>query len=159
MIRGALAGAVAGLVAAWAMESFQAAWTRPSQTVEPAASRRRDGQATVNVATAVAEPMLERRLSEGEKEVAGETVHYAFGGINGAIYGALVDVVPPLRAFNGMLFGTALWLGADELMLWGLGISKKPTEHQPSQHVYALASHLVYGLTLETVRRAIRWSA
>jgi putative membrane protein len=86
-------------------------------------------------------------------------VHYAFGAINGAIYGVLADALPPGRAANGMLFGAALWLGADEIMLWGLGISKKPTEYAASTHVYALASHLVYGLTLETVRRAIRWLA
>jgi hypothetical protein len=44
-------------------------------------------------------------------------------------------------------------------MLWKLGIAKRPTEFPSTTHVYALASHLVYGLTLETVRRAIRWLA
>jgi len=37
-----------------------------------------------------------------------------------------------------------------------LGLSKGPTEYPLSIHVYALASHFVYGLTAEAVRRAVR---
>jgi putative membrane protein len=186
VLQGALAGAVSGLIAAWAMESFQAAWTNAGDQIQrqrvltrEGAGRRRgakggpedpaamdlpreDGHAepaTVKVASAVAEPLLDRELTEEEKPVASELVHYGFGAFNGAVYGALADVLPPVRAANGLLFGATLWLAADELMLWGLRISKKPTAYPASTHVYALASHLVYGLTLETVRRTLRWMA
>ena len=37
-----------------------------------------------------------------------------------------------------------------------LGLSKPPTEVPVSKHVYALASHFVYGLTTDLVRRAVR---
>jgi putative membrane protein len=114
----------------------------------------------VKVASAIAEPVLDRELSDEEKPVAGELVHYGFGGFNGALYGALAEIpLLPVRAFNGMLFGATLWLVADEVMLWKLGLTRKPSEYPSTTHVYALASHLVYGLTLETVRRAIRWLA
>jgi putative membrane protein len=115
---------------------------------------------TVKVASAIAEPVLDRELTEEEKPVAGELVHYGFGGFNGALYGALAEVpLLPIRAFNGMLFGATLWLVADEYVVWKLGIRKEEPAFPSMTHAYALASHLVYGLTLETVRRAIRWLA
>jgi hypothetical protein len=179
-----MAGAVAGLVAAWAMESFQIAWTnttthvvRQRVLVREGAGDRRGAKdehedparmdpppegngeepSTVKVATAVAEPLIDRELTEDERQAAGEVVHYAFGGVNGAIYGALADVIPFVRVGTGTVFGMGVWLAADELMLWKLGISKKPTAYPGSTHLYAFASHLVYGFTLEAVRRAIRW--
>jgi hypothetical protein len=36
------------------------------------------------------------------------------------------------------------------------GLSRKPSEYPASIHTYAFASHLVYGLTTEIVRRAVR---
>jgi hypothetical protein len=37
-----------------------------------------------------------------------------------------------------------------------LGLAKGPTEYPVSTHAYALASHLVYGMTAEMSRRALR---
>ena len=56
----------------------------------------------------------------------------------------------------GLPFGAAFWLLADETAVPLLGLSKGPTEYPLSTYAYALASHLVYGLTAEAVRRAVR---
>jgi putative membrane protein len=56
----------------------------------------------------------------------------------------------------GLPFGAAFWLLADEVSVPLLGLSKGPTEYPVSTHVYALASHLVYGVTAEMSRRALR---
>jgi hypothetical protein len=45
---------------------------------------------------------------------------------------------------------------ADELAVPRAGLSKPPKEIPLTTHVYALASHLVYGWITETVRRAVR---
>ena len=45
---------------------------------------------------------------------------------------------------------------ADELAVPAAGLSKPPKEIPLTTHVYALASHLVYGWITETVRRAVR---
>ena len=37
-----------------------------------------------------------------------------------------------------------------------LGLSKWPAEYPVSTHLYGLASHVVYGLTAELLRGAIR---
>ena len=64
-------------------------------------------------------------------------------------------VSPEVTAGAGLPFGTAFWLVADETAVPLLGLAKGPTEYPVSTHVYALASHLVYGLTAELVRRVV----
>jgi hypothetical protein len=55
-----------------------------------------------------------------------------------------------------MAFGAALWVAADEHMVLKLGLRENEPPFPSTMHAYALASHLVYGLTLETVRRLVR---
>jgi putative membrane protein len=142
VLRGALAGAIAGLVGAYAMKRFQALWTdterraRPKQT----ASAARDEPATVKAAERVVERVLNAELPDEVKPVAGEAVHYGMGMFSGTIYGAVAEVVPIVRAGSGLLFGAALWWVA----------------YPPPTHGYALSSYLVYGFVTETVRRVLR---
>jgi uncharacterized membrane protein YagU involved in acid resistance len=74
----------------------------------------------------------------------------------GGVYGALTELSPKVASGAGMPFGAALWLAADEVAVPALGLSKKPTESPAPIHAYALASHLVYGLTTDLVRRVVR---
>jgi hypothetical protein len=37
-----------------------------------------------------------------------------------------------------------------------LGLSDKPAAYRLSTHLYGLVSHVVYGVTTETVRRMVR---
>ena len=78
------------------------------------------------------------------------------GAASGAIYGGVAELVPDVTAGAGMPFGAAVWLVADDITLPAVGLAKWPTEYPVSTHAYALASHLVYGLTTEAVRRAAR---
>jgi uncharacterized membrane protein YagU involved in acid resistance len=48
------------------------------------------------------------------------------------------------------------WLVADEVTVPLLGLSKGPSQYPLSTHLYAFASHLVYGMTAEYSRRALR---
>jgi uncharacterized membrane protein YagU involved in acid resistance len=95
-------------------------------------------------------------LTPSEKGVAGPVVHYALGTAVGGLYGAVVEVEPELRVGAGLPFGAVFWLVVDEAAVPLLGLSKGPTEYPLSTHVYALASHLVYGLTTDIVRRTLR---
>jgi hypothetical protein len=52
------------------------------------------------------------------------------------------------------LFGSALFLGADEMAVPALGLVEASAS--PPSHLYGWASHMVYGLTAEFVRRQIR---
>jgi len=64
--------------------------------------------------------------------------------------------VPAVTAGAGLPNGASIWVVADERVVPALGLSKSPTEYPLSIHAYALASHFVYGLTTELVRRGVR---
>ena len=115
-----------------------------------------DDNAAVRTGNAVSEFVLDHHLTKAEKETAGAVAHYAMGVTSGAIYGALAEVTPAATVAEGLPFGAAVWLIADEMVVPAAGLSRKPTDYPPSIHAYSFASHLVYGLTTELVRRAIR---
>lgn len=168
VLKGAVAGLLGGLAASWVMNRFQAAV--PAETFEKLLgdtddAHDDDGQddgggdsepATVRAAEAVSEGVLGHALTENEKAWAGPAVHYAFGSSVGAAYGALAEAAPRVTAGAGLPFGVAFWAVADEGAVPALGLSAPPWEHPPSTHVYALASHLIFGLAAEFVRRLVR---
>jgi Protein of unknown function (DUF1440) len=179
VLKGLAAGFVAGLIASWTMNRFQAMWSREevgvekphgAQGIKPyvegqeslqakdreAESDKQDDDPTEKVAQAIAESIFDHRLKESEKEPAGAVVHYAFGVATGGIYGALAEVAPVVTAGAGLPFGAVFWLTADEIIVPALGLSKKPTQYPLSTHAYSLCSHLVYALTAEAVRRTVR---
>jgi putative membrane protein len=159
--KGVAAGAVGGLRASWVMDEFQYAWIRISS-----AGKQRNGNddsqesndepATVKAAELVSKNVFGHELSASEKKVGANAVHYATGGTSGAVYGAAAELIPGVTSGGGLPFGTAIWLAVDEGAVPLLGLSKGPTQYPLSTHVYALASHFVYGVTTEAVRRALR---
>jgi putative membrane protein len=156
--KGIAAGVVGGLVASYAMSQFQAATKKLAAGQEGQRKRKKKGNegedATVKTAEAIS-GAFGHLLAKDEKKVAGPAVHYAFGATMGAVYGALAEVSPKVARGAGVPFGTAVWLGADEVAVPAFGLSKKPTEYPPSVHASALAAHAVYGLTTDLVRRAV----
>jgi putative membrane protein len=158
ILRGAVAGAVAGLAGAYVMERFQALWAQTQKQARPKqiAHAAKDEPTTVKAAERVAETVLHTELPEAVKPVAGEAVHYGMGMFSGAMYGAVAEILPMARTGNGLVFGAVLWWVADNLAVPALGLAKKPSAYPPSTHAYALSSHLVYGFVTESVRRVLR---
>ncbi len=160
-IKGAIAGAAGGLAASWVMNRFQSLLSKASN------SRRQQGQrehheqheiepATTQVATTVSKRIFHHTLTEPQKKIAEPAVHYAFGTTMGAVYGTLTEVLPAASFGFGLLYGTGLWFMADEVAVPALRLSKAPTRYPFSTHAYALASHWVYAMTAESIRRMIR---
>ena len=158
LARGALAGAVAGLAGAYAMERFQTSWSEAEKRLEPKEGARahQDEPTTVKAAERIAEDVLETELSEEAKTTAGRAVHFAMGALSGAIYGGIAELVPFVRSGNGLVFGAVLWWVADNEIVPAIGLAEDPESYPPSTHAYALASHLVYGFVTETIRTALR---
>lgn len=177
VLKGVAAGLIGGLVASWTMNQFQAAWTKATegfekphgaQSMQPSEgetagqaseeNKEQQDDATVKAAKAVSEGVFGHELKENEKKTAGAAVHYAFGAATGGLYGAVAEFAPEVTTAAGLPFGAAFWLVADETAVPLLGLSKGPTEYPLSTHAYALASHLVYGVTAEVTRRAVRYA-
>jgi putative membrane protein len=161
--KGAIAGVVAGLVAAWTMNQFQAGLAKLSAESGKGQSADRDERqtededdATVKAAAAISEAAFGHKLDRFEKRIAGPAVHYAIGSTVGAVYGALTELAPRSSRAWGLPLGTLVWLTVDEVCVPALGLSKGPLEYPASVHASALGAHLVYGLTTDVVRRAIR---
>lgn len=179
VLKGAIAGFIGGLVASWTMNQFQSALSLVMKGVEKshgAQSLKPEGgeagiqemrrepeeddeeqeDATEKLADAISENIFGHELDKSEKETAGAVVHYAFGAAMGGVYGIAAEVAPEVCAGAGLPFGAVFWFAADELAVPLLGLTAKPSEFSLSTHAYALASHLVYGLTSEVVRKSVR---
>ncbi len=159
--KGVAAGAIGGLAASWVMEEFQYTWikvanARKQQNGTSHSQTSDDEPSTVKAAELVSKNVFGHELSESEKKVGANAVHYATGGTSGAVYGAAAEMIPGVTSGGGLPFGTAIWLAVDEGAVPLLGLSKGPTKYPLSTHVYALASHFVYGVTTEVVRRTLR---
>lgn len=158
--KGLVAGIAGGLLASFLMEQFQALWSKAAEELKPSEGKHnadaKEEPATVKVAQAISESLTSERISEDKKPLAGEAVHYAMGLTSGAIYGVAAELSPLATAGEGLAFGASVWLAADNAIVPALGFAKPPTRTPPSTHIYALASHLVYGFVTEAVRRAIR---
>jgi len=169
--KGAAAGLVAGLAATWAMTRFQELSGKlagnDSEERAPQHSAKRgtrestegNGQgedATVRAADRLSRGLFHHGLGKREKEVAGPALHYGFGALTGAVYGALAELTPGVTLGAGAPFGAAVWLAADEITVPALRLSGPPWEYPPMVHARALGAHLVYGLATEGLRRLVR---
>jgi uncharacterized membrane protein YagU involved in acid resistance len=155
VVKGAVAGLVGGLVASFVMSEFQSLLSKLTEE-EKNSKKKKDEPATVKAAEEISEAVFDHRLKKSEKEPAGEAMHYAMGATSGLIYGAAAELVPMTTVGLGIPFGAAVWLVADDVVVPALGLAKPATEYPLSTHAYALSSHLVYGLTTDLVRRAVR---
>lgn len=175
---GLLIGLASGLAATVVMTQFQNVWgevAKMKSTKEQSSSSDSPGSensensgngaeqkepATEKAASKIA-VLAGQELSPDDKHLAGTLVHYGFGTLMGGVYGLGMSISgnglrrrSPL--IPGALFGTGLFLAADEIALPALQLAEKPSKSGLGTHVYGLASHLVYGFTLSGLRRLAR---
>ena len=162
LARHLVAGLIGGLVASFAMERFQYALSRISEDMGGASGgggqqhrKPQSEPATYKAADAASRAVTGKPLPQQDKPAGGSIVHYAFGGAVGAIYGAAASQNDEVTASGGIPFGATVWLLADEIGVPLSGLSKAPTEYPLTSHISALATHLVYGLTTESVRKLV----
>jgi len=166
ILRGAAAGALGGFVASWVMNGFiatamtaQEALKSPEQKAQEQSQKpqgeEQSEDSTVKVADALTWIVTGRHLGREGKQRGGPIVHYAFGTLMGALYGTFAELSDTATAGTGSAFGTALFIGADEVMVPALGLGKFPTEESVGSQITHLAAHIVYGTTTELVRRLV----
>lgn len=159
--KGIVAGAAAGLAASWIMGEFQSGWSKikekseQSRNEEPQQDQEQNEDATMKTAGAIARS-FGKELSLDQKKRLGPVVHYGFGALMGAFYGGLSEEFSLASSAWGTAFGSALFIGADEIAVPALGLAPGPSKTPLNIHLYAWASHLVFGAALEFVRRPVR---
>ena len=170
LLRGILAGIAGGLAASWMMNQFIAtAGPALTEAVETDAEKQQAAQqkaaqgndqpddATMKTADALTAVVTGgRHLTHGQRAIGGPVVHYTFGALMGGLYGGLAEFSDLPRAGFGTTFGAALFAGADLVGVPAFHLSPPLTEQSPSALATPLAAHLVYGTTVELVRRLTR---
>jgi putative membrane protein len=165
VLKGLIAGGIAGLVGTWAMSEVQRLWTLVVDGGAPESAggrhdardwqeRTEDQNANELAAQALAPFVLGRGLTREELQVAAPLMHYLFGAGVSAIYGAYGEYRKVDRSGAG--FGTTVWLAADELAMPLLGLSQSTARRPIEMHLQSLVAHLVFGVTTEITRRALR---
>ncbi|HEX3374590.1 MAG TPA: DUF1440 domain-containing protein [Edaphobacter sp.] len=105
--------------------------------------------------------VLVEKLAGGElvstkKQFATGAIYWGFGALTGAAYGAVVEYYPPASAKDGAGFGMALSSLTHDTVLPAMGLSAKPEEQTARERTSEMATHVVYGVVTETVRRLVR---
>jgi hypothetical protein len=137
------------------MSKFQSALSAATQETQQKDEAAQEEPANIKAAEKIIESAAGRQPTKSEKDVGGELMHYAVGGLSGAAFGALAPLTPLPRVAAGAIFGTAVWVIADEITVPVLGLSKPPTEYPVSTHANGLAAHLVYGISTALLWREI----
>lgn len=104
----------------------------------------------------LAEKVAGHSLAETPKTIAAETIHWGFGALTGAAYGALAEYYPAATAKEGATFGLTLASLTHGSALPAMGLSAAPEDQTPREHTSEIATHIIYGLVTETVRSLVR---
>lgn len=144
-------GLVAGVVASFAMDRFQA-------VVSPLLPSNDDADsepATEKAADGVMKQVIGHDVPAADKPLAGQSIHYALGIALGAAYGIAAEFRPAVTAGYGSDFalGTATLL--DDAIVPAIGLGKAPWASDAPTLLYSYASHLVFGGVSEFVRRQV----
>ncbi|SNT23878.1 putative membrane protein [Granulicella rosea] len=143
LAKGIAAGLIAGLVAT-AAKSLAERVFPPRTHGEPEPPE------------VLAEKIAGHDLSPNTKTVVAEGIHWSFGAATGAAYGALAEFYPAATARDGATFGMTLSALTHGSALPALGLSAPPEEQTTREKYSEIASHVVFGVVAETVRRTIR---
>jgi putative membrane protein len=143
LAKGLLAGLVAGL-AATAAKSIAEKFYPPRIHGEP------------EPPDVLAEKIAGHPLHGETRAVATEVIHWGFGAMTGAAYGALAEFYPAATTKEGATFGLVLMTLTHETALPAMGLSESADEQSTREHTSEAATHLVYGLVAERVRKFVR---
>jgi putative membrane protein len=104
----------------------------------------------------LAEKIAGRELAVREKTAAAESIHWGFGALAGAAYGGVVEYFPAATSKDGAAFGMALSSLTHGTALPAMGLSAAPEDQTARERTSEVATHVVYGVVTETVRRVVR---
>ncbi len=143
----AIAGGSAG---ALLMDVTQYAWAQQFERNRPSGDQDEETEAITAVVALLtrAAPAV---LRDANAAVLGRAIHYLFGIAFAAGYFRLVRARRP-GVVRGAVFGMLLWLVSDRALIPAFKLGRPWSRYSPAQRANALASHLVYALTVEYAR-------
>lgn len=143
LVKGLIAGMIGGIVATAAKSVAEKLYPpRTHGEPEPPA--------------VLAEKVAGHALAADDRAVAAETIHWGFGALTGAAYGALAEFYPAATAKEGATFGLALMSLTHEKALPAMGLGAEPEDQTLREKSSEAATHVLYGVVAEKVRGFVR---
>ncbi len=144
---GALArGLIAGAIGAGAQSIFFKLVRSPPPSRPPEGEGKPEGDdvsALQAMAGRTVEGLMKRPLPPEAKARVASAIHYLFGAMWGGVYGLTRESLP---AFPPPLFGAAVWMASDNLLLPAFRLAAWPHRYGVKEHRYALGAHVAYGM-------------
>lgn len=161
LVKGLLTGLAGGLAGAAVMSQFQAGWAKLVSPRQGPGEKPKKSQLEPEDATMLAAGKLAHLAGHGltrrQRRQWAPWIHYSFGTLQGGLYGSLLEASATRGSLaTALAFGAALFAVADEWAVPALGLSAPASDSPLPAHLYAAASHLVYGLSTELTRRSLR---
>jgi putative membrane protein len=141
--KGLVAGVVAGVVATLA-KTIAEKYYPPRVHGEPEPQEE------------LVEKLAGHHLDSKTKAVASGAIEWGFGAAAGAAYGALAEYYPAASSRGGATFGLTLMTLTHETALPMMGLEAPLDEQTPREHASEAATHVIYGVVAERVRRLVR---
>jgi hypothetical protein len=111
-----------------------------------------DAPAPAQVGKRLIEGLFQVELPPARAALVNNVTHWAYGTLNGALYGLVAESLPKPRVGYGLPFGTAVW-ASDYVLLPAAKLYKPLWKYDLKTLTQDLSAHLVYGLaTAATLR-------
>ena len=160
VLRDALDGALAGLLATWLMgKTTTVLYDRENASARAREDAARAGKTSYGVAAEKLARAVGASLSDEQRQAYGKAIHWALGMAAGAAYGVLRPRVPNRMLARGLAFGTLFWLLADEGATVALGLTPGPRAFPWQTHARGLVGHTVFGTVADTTLDVLQGAA
>ncbi len=143
ILRGFVAGCIGGFVGG--LVKFVC------ELIAPPRSPDRDPPPAVLV-----EHLRGHALSDNDKVVVSQAVHWGLSTLTGGAYGALAEAVPLARLGSGTAFGLGFWVMAHELALPALHLTPPVAQLPASEQINESITHVFYGIGTDVTYRLVR---
>ena len=148
---GAGAGLIGGLAGSFAIGAFHQYWAKKMRS----SIVQKGTASTQRAADRLSRGVTGHGLDQPTKMKAASAVHFAFGSLMGAAYGAAASANRNIGMALGVPFGATVYAGAHAAAVPALGLSEPPTQSRPREEVGEFLGHLVYGVVTDLTRRAV----
>ncbi len=166
-LKGALAGAVAGLGAAYLKSLVEPPLQTITEGIWPPTTEQKkevgadpkghqDNMPPAVMVEAAAENLADTHLSKQQKLAYQQVIHYTLGAVLGAVYGALAEYEPQVTRGLGVPAGAAMYLCTHATAVPATGFQRWPWQLPRAAVAWESGSHLVFGAGLELARKPIR---
>lgn len=149
-----LYGTVSGLAGALVMHGFRIGWEKRASASPQSDIFGFDRESDINSVDSLCSALSLAPVPEADALKAALVLHYSFSAMAGVAYEFACQRLPQSSAGFGTLFGSTLWLLADEIAISVARLSD-PVEKLPAAHLSALCAHLLFGGSVEVMRRTL----